>query len=491
MQGCSEITAGYPVEDESWLDSELGRCDMPDARLAKRLRQIFKQLGGAIGEALPRACQDWASTKAAYRFLSNERVSEYGVLRGHFEATRLRVAAASGPVLLLQDTTEFIYKRRHPERIGFTKTVNGGKDRCGRWREHTLCGLLMHSSLAVTTAGVPLGLTGVKFWTRKKFKQTAALKRKVNPTRVPIEITESYRWLETLRQSHELLSDPGRCIHVGDRESDIYELFCLAAKLETHFIVRAQTDRLAGPYDRNNRGPDRMTVFAQLAKVPAAGQHTVEVRDAQGKPETVKLTLSFATFEVHPPIGKAQRYPHQKLTYIHAIEETEPEGRPRIDWKLVTNLTVETLDDATEKLSWYALRWKIEVFHKIMKSGCRAEDAKLRTAERLVKLLAVFAVLSWRVFWITMSARAEPDAPANTALTETEIKVLDELLKPSSHAPPDCQHLAGYVNKIARLGGYLDRNSDPPPGNLVMWRGMARLTDIVLGVELARRIVGN
>src|SRR5260370_8954388 len=109
----------------------------------------------------------------------------------------------------------------------------------------------MHSSLAITTAGLPLGLGAVKFWTRDKFKGTAALKRKINPTRVPIEKKESIRWLENLKQSTELLGDPGRCIHIGDRESDIYELFCTAHEVGTHFLVRTSVDRLSEGADHH------------------------------------------------------------------------------------------------------------------------------------------------------------------------------------------------------------------------------------------------
>src|SRR3546814_19077735 len=96
----------------------------------------------------------------------------------------------------------------------------------------------MHSSLAVTEDGLPLGLAAVKFWNRQKFKGTAQLKRRINPTRVPIEAKESIRWLENLRQSIALLGQPERCVHVGDRESDIFELYCLAKELACHFVVR-------------------------------------------------------------------------------------------------------------------------------------------------------------------------------------------------------------------------------------------------------------
>jgi len=122
-----------------------------------------------------------------------------------------------------------------------------------------------------------------------------------------------------------------------------------------------------------------------------------------------------------------------------------------------------------------------------MKSGCKAEDSKLRTAERLVKLLAIIAVVSWRVFWITMSSRANPDSSAEVAFTPTEIAILDVVV-PASRRPPD---LAFYANRLARLGGYLDRARDPPPGNIVMWRGINRLNDIALGMRIAANFVGN
>ena len=467
----------------SWIDTEIAEGQLRDKRLDKRLRQVFEQIGGAMGQTIPRAYQDWANTKAACRFFSNSRVSEHAILKGHFDATRDRVAGAEGPILILQDTTEFSCQREKPELIGITKSINSGKDNTGRLRHHTVCGLLMHSSLAVTTQGVPLGLAAVKFWTRDKFKGTSALKRKVNPTRVPIETKESYRWLENLRQSTNLLSEPGRCVHVGDRESDIYELFCIAAQLETNFLVRAQTDRLAGDGTH--------TVAAALANEPPSANHVIEIRDDKGDVVPVTLDVKFRTINVLPPIGNQKKYPPLTLTYIHAREREEPSGRTRVDWKLVTNLPVRNSKDAVEKLTWYALRWKIEVFHKIMKSGCKAEEVKLRTAERLANLLAVFCIVSWRVFWITMNSRASPGAVPEIALTATEVKILDRLVPDTPSSKALARGLNYYAIKIARLGGYLNRRGDPPPGNVVMWRGLTRLTDIELGLSLANGLVGN
>jgi hypothetical protein len=146
--------------------------------------------------------------------------------------------------------------------------------------------------------------------------------------------------------------------------------------------------------------------------------------------------------------------------------------------------------DAIEKLEWYAQRWKIETFHKILKSGCRAEEAKLRTAERLVNLLAILCILSWRIFWITMLNRTSPAASPDDAFTQLDQYLLDELL-PDRADNHQTASIAGYIVKLARLGGYLARTHDPPPGNTVIWRGLSRLTDIELGIMIGVQLVGN
>ncbi len=467
----------------AWIERELEGCRFADERLGRRLHALLDQMAGAMGESIPFACQDWANTKAADRFFSNDRVSDEEILGGHFQATRSRFAAVAGPVLVVQDTTEFSYQRRRPERVGLTCRVNSGKDKAGRFRMHTICGLLMHASMAVTTEGLPLGLAAVKFWTRKKFKGTAALKRKINPTRVPIEHKESIRWLENMRQSTALFGDPGRCIHIGDRESDIYELFCLAEELGTHFLVRCCVDRLAG--DGTSK------IVAAMAEVPVQGLHHIDVRDTKGNLDQAVVEVSYRRLRILPPVGKQKRYPALTLTVLHAQEPGEPAHRPRIDWRLITDLPVHSNETAIEKLRWYAMRWKIEVFHKILKSGCKAEDARLRTAERLVKLIAVFCILSWRVFWMTMIHRSAPNAEPELVLTDEEILLLDHLVPDQTCHVPRNKTLAVYLTKIARLGGYLARASDPPPGNTVMWGGMSRLTDIKLGANLKLRLVGN
>lgn len=467
-----------------WSDREVDEGAFRDARLGRRFADILKQLGDGMGGSIPFACQDWANTKAAYRFFSNAKVEEGDILSGHFAATRTRFDACDGPILLLQDTTEFTYQRRHPRDVGFTKSVNSGRDKEGRLRHHAVCGILMHSSLAVTVEGLPLGLAAVKFWNRDKFRGTAALKRKINPTRVPIEQKESVRWLENQRQSIDRLGRPDRCIHVGDRESDIFELYCLAKELGTHFVVRTCVDRLAGDGSH--------TISAEMSGVHTAGQHIIEVGDDAGEVVKVALDVRFKRIRILPPIGKQKRYPSLDLTVIHAVEPDAPKGRKRIEWKLLTDLPVASGAEAVEKIKWYAMRWKIEVFHKILKSGCRAEDAKLRTADRLANLVSVFCIISWRVLWLTMLARTSPEAPPTVALTDAEIILVDRLVSDAGNRKTPPGTLIFYLTKLARLGGYLARAADPPPGNMVVWRGLTRLTDIKLGAEIAGdQNVGN
>lgn len=275
-----------------------------------------------------------------------------------------------------------------------------------------------------------------------------------------------------MRGATALLGDPNRLVHIGDRENDIYEFFCAAQEVGTHFLVRTCVDRLAGDGSH--------TIGAEMADVAVAGHHCVEIGDGT----TARVTLRYKRIHVRPPVGKQKRYPALDLTVIHAREDDAPEGRAAIDWKLITDLSVVSRDDAVRMLIWYAMRWKIEVFHKILKSGCRAEDARLRTAERLVNLIAIFCILAWRLFWMTMINRAAPTGSPRLVLTEDEIDIIDRITPTKGSLHQADRYLAHYLTQIAKLGGYLARAHDPPPGNIVMWRGWSRLIDIKIGASL-------
>jgi hypothetical protein len=309
-----------------------------------------------------------------------------------------------------------------------------------------------------------------------------ALKRKINPTRVPIKEKESYRWLENVKEATALFEEPRRCVHIGDRESDIYELFCVAQQAGTHLLLRTCVDRLAGDGDH--------TIADEMVEVRVQGLHRIQVRNRNGETSEAILEIRYRRIRVLPPIGKQKHYPELELTVLHAQERGTPKDRDKIDWKLITDLPVQSRADAIEKLEWYAMRWKIETFHKILKSGCKVEESRLRTAERLVNLVAVLCVLSWRVFWMTMINRTTPDGSPAIVFTELELWLLDELVEDKPNHIPE-RNLSAYLTKLARLGGYLARAHDPPPGNVVMWRGLSRLTDIQLGAIIGAQLVGN
>lgn len=466
----------------SWIDKELIASKLPDKRLTKRLYDIMKKLFQGIGESIPTAFQDWANTKAAYRFLGNPRVNEADILKGHFEATKSRVQQTNGILLVLHDTSEITYKRSEPREFGLTRKIPCKGSLFSTEKTKTVCGILMHSSLVVTTEGLPLGLAAKKFWNREKFKNAKSLYRSKNGTRIPLEEKESYRWVESLRNSNELLDCQSRLIHVGDREADIYDFFNESIIGGSNFLVRIKVDRKTSEHSTINR---------VMGSAPSRGQHELSYTDAKGIPVKALLEIKFEKVTIQPSSGlKRDKFDNLAITIIHANEcSNESEDREPISWKLATNLQVEDLESAIEKLKWYSLRWRIETFFKVLKSGCKVEESKIRNAESLSKLIALNCIIAWRIFWLTMINREVKDIPAEIVLSEVETKLLDKLVPDNS--PKKTSSLQNYLIKIAKLGGYLARASDPPPGNTVVWRGIKRLLEAQIGFELGLGLMGN
>lgn len=467
---------------KSWIDTELQGCGFADERLGKRFRKLIEQLSQDVGESIPMACQDWANTKAAYRFFSNPSVSEEEILIGHFQASKARFDRTKGPILVLHDTTELNYRRSDPGQIGYTRKCANRRGLFDQKVKRGMCGVLMHSSLLLTTDGLPLGFVSKKFWNREKFKNVKALYRNKNATRIPIEQKESFRWIEAVRDTNKRLGSSERIVHVGDREADMYELFQAAHQDRSQFLVRIKVNRRT---DKEN-----VTIHDVLRAANKKGIHSISYRDRGGEEIVAQLEIKFEKMMIQPSFGlKSKNYPNTAVTVISA-KELGKTGitRDPIDWKLITNLPVKTLRDAVEKLEWYALRWKIEEFFKILKSGCKVDESKLRTAEGLCKMLATYSILAWRIFWMTMLNRQAEKLPPKLAITEMEIKLLDQL-KPDTKSGE--KYLSDYLLKLAKMGGYLARTSDPPPGNKIMWRGIQKLNDIQIGVEIGMKLVGN
>lgn len=415
--------------------------------------------------------------KATYRFLSNDRIEESEILKGHYERSADRIEANDGPVLVLHDTTEFTYRRKNEKAIGYTRKLPAS-DRIanGFGHDHKACGIFMHASLAISQDGLPLGLTSVKFWSRDAFKGTNKNKLKINPTRVPIEEKESIKWIENVNRTHQNSSaDPSKLIHIGDRENDIYEFFTRCEELETYYLVRCCVNRLA----------NETTLVEETACDPVKFRHCISFTDSEGVEVNATIGVKYNRLTLKPPIGKANDYPEMLVTFLTATETTEPKNRERISWTFITNLPIQSKKQALEAIGWYKQRWKIEVYFKVLKSGLKLKESRLRTSDRLIRLISICCILAWRIQWITMLNREDQKLSPALAFDETERKIL-ALFCQAKNSP---RALHDYIVVLASMGGYLARTGDPPPGNTVIWRGLSKLHDVRKGFEMA--IVGN
>lgn len=449
---------------ENWLEKELSKSRLKDERLTSRLKTILKALSECGGKSISSACNEWASTKAAYRFLSNDKISEKDILSSHFFNTHTRIKNCNEPVLILHDTTEFNYRRKDPAKIGFTRIHNEFYAEPELpISEKSICGVLMHTSLAI------LGLTAAKIWSRSHFKHTNQQRKKINPTRVDIAKKESIKWIENLSYSHDSLkTNATKVIHIGDRENDIYEYFSACQDKNTYFLIRGSVDRLA----------NETKISEELSTCQHLYNQSIKIFNKEGKEIRVNLAVSNKQLILHPPKDKQKKYDSVKVNVVSATEIAAPKNRKRISWVLITNLPVGNKKESLKVLSWYKQRWKIEEYFKILKSGYKLRESKLRTLQSLKNLISMCAILSWRIQWITMLNRYYPLLNPNLAFSEKEIAIMNLYFKKSG------AYLGDYIVLLARLGGYLNRKSDPPPGNNVIWRGIEKLSEMLIGFEL-------
>lgn len=463
---------------QTWVDKEIAMSDLPDPRLRERLAEMMSRMSEQPGASIPRAMQDWAATKAAYRFLSNPRVTEAKILAGHFAATSQRALDHKGVLLVLHDTSEFNFYRSEPEAIGFTQKGGLREGLSSRLVPETLCGTFGHYSLALTPEGVPLGLCAAEFWSRDSFVAEKDMQSQQQSKKLP-EDKESARWIRGVQAATQNLGSQKNCIlHIGDREADNYALFVATLEEESSFLVRVKANRCV--LEEEGR------LFTWFDQAEIKGKMNLTYRDGPKK-QTAKLSIQFGKVTIQPsrpPKGTKIR----ELSVYVIRAYTSSKGN-NLDWKLITNVPILSLEDAKKAIELYALRWKIEVFFKILKSGLKVRDLKLRSIEPLVNALAIASILAWRIYWLTMSQRSSAKVNPDLVFTPLEQKVLRKL-KPDK-GPKKKKDLKYYLLKVASLGGYLNRSNDAFPGNAVMWRGMEALCMIMLGVELGAELVGN
>ena len=474
-----------------WAAKEFEEVDLGDKRLDARLVKLCESFSEAPESPINQACADWAETKAAYRFFRNENVDIGQIISAHRRKTAVR-AAAHGTILALQDTSYFVYTN-HPKTEGLGKmSLKKGKNIAKIYSN----GLVMHTCLAVTTEGTPLGLLDQKIFARKlrpEEQRKNAGGRQIQDV-LPVEEKESYRWIEALEETAAATART-QVVTVCDRESDFYDFFKAAERINAPVLVRAAQNRTV---NRNSRYAEKEVakLWEHMALQLDRGSYTVQVsgrektKHCKGrKARAAVMNVKFAAFTMNPPRNNpkhgTEALPNIQMYAVHALEAQPPEGEDPVEWMLLTNRPVTTLKEARERVRWYSLRWRIEMYFKVLKSGFRVEACRLGTAKRLARYLALMSIVAWRLFMVTLIARTNPSMSCSTFLSEHEWTVLFIKVTRNSDPPTTPPTIADAVTWIARLGGYLARKSDGPPGTITLWRGWKRLTDLTEGWSIA------
>jgi len=428
--------------DAGWSVREFHDIDLGDARLNRRLLSLAEAFGAHPQAPINQASADWQDTKAAYAFFDNPHARAYGRSFAGYDH--------SGQHL----------PQLHPSSgnawIGFDL-----------WRAARL-GDAFDSGCAPDA--LPLGLLEQQMWARTD-RETDAKSVKQRP----IELKESHKWLTDLRETVTMTPSEIRLITVADREADIFEFLAESVDLQAEYVIRAAQDR------RLKCAVELL--WAHMAKQGVVGVTVVVPPAKGGKPaRKAELQLRVAQLTLQPP----QRAADDPSIWLEPLtvwalwlhEEAAPAGVEPLDWLLLTNVPIQTWQDATERIGWYCLRSLIESWHKILKSGCTIEDCRLETAERLKPYLTLMGIIAWRLFWLTHINRQLPEASCTTILADHEWKALYTAPHRRATLPPPPPTVRQAVRWIAQLGGFLGRKGDGEPGITTIWRGWSRLTDL-------------
>lgn len=472
--------------ETSWADEEFEKVNLGDKRLDSRLIKLCGRFSDAPESPINQACLDWAETKAAYRFFQNDNVEIGQILAAHCRKTAER-AREYNTVLALQDTSYFLYTN-HPKTEGLGRiSIKEGKN----VKKIYSNGLMVHTCLAVTNTGLPLGLLDQKIFSRKLRKKD----RQAKPhDHLPIEVKESYRWLETLENTMAVV-DNTHIVTVCDREADLYDFFKCSHQIGAPVLVRANANRTINRKSRYAEN-DIEKLWEYISQQSEAGSYKIDIPKKsktkhckQREARTATVTVRFRSFVLNPPRNNIkhniEKLPNIDMHAVYVLESDPPDGVEPVEWMLLTNLPIKSFPEAYEKVQWYSLRWRIEMYFKVMKSGFRVEACRLGHADRLARYLTIMSIVAWRLFMITLIARTNPKAPCSLFLADREWKVLFLKVNKNKLLPKKPPVIGEVVIWIARLGGYLARKNDGPPGTITLWRGWKRLADLTEGWYLA------
>jgi hypothetical protein len=463
----------------SWSEREFSGLDLGDQRLNARLMKLAEDFSKHPEFSINQASEDWGSTKAAYRFFQNKKFNETDLIKPHIKNTIQRCQKHE-TVLVIQDMTVAGYS--HHPRTKNLGSIGGHPDPVQKSQ-----GLNMHMALALSLQGVPLGILSNNIFSRK---QNFGEGRRVDF--LPTEDKESFKWIHALEESFEALSGKAKMITICDRESDFHDFYLSATALGTDVLVRSNADRdigtrkepmkLSEKLSQTQAYPEKVNLKAvvkEINKDPSMGGP--RLREVMLEVKSTKVTLT-------PSRKQSQVVKEQvTLTVVEAKEINPPGDLEAVHWILLTTLDVNSYDEALMILKFYTMRWKIEEYFKILKSGCTVEKCRLADGDRLKKYLALFAIIAWRIFFMTFIRRLSPESSCETVLTKNEWQALYRWRnrKAKVPLPQDPPKIAEALRWVACLGGFLARKGDGEPGTTTIWRGWSRLQDIAAGSNLA------
>lgn len=468
---------------ESWAHDELASVDLRDKRLEKRMISLLETLSQASTASIPAACSDRAEMVAAYRFFDNSKVDFESVLAPHIEASYERLGQQSVG-LLIQDTTELDLTRPEQQMDGSGPLHNGNRN-----------GALLHLVHAFTTDGTPLGTVCAEAWTREprdpdtpRTKRSSSAKR-VECARRPLKDKESVRWLETAQHCVEIQSHcpMTQLVMLADRESDISAVLAECCEQNAFdWIIRGGSDRVLlkdSPNTESIRVREKLAEQDEQYRMDLSirarkswGSKIIKQRPgkADRDPRDITVTVHCSQVKLNDP-----RRGHDNGITVNAVlvQEVSPPAKvPPVEWVLLTSLPIESQEQVKTIVSYYEQRWTIELFFKVLKSGCRIESRRFGHIDRFLPALGLYLIIAWRTFYVCRVSRTHAEAPCEILFSPAEWQSVWTILK-KQRPPKKTPKLMEMTRLLAQLGGYVNRKNSGPPGPQSIWLALQRMHD--------------
>ena len=454
------------VAAETFAVEHFSGALLGDQRRSKRLVEVAACLVSEPRGTLHGAINSWAALNAAYRLLSSESATLDNVTAPH----RNKVFKACGQareVLLIEDTTTLNYSTlQHVKDMGWI----GDEEDCKGLHLHTTLAMSIESWNAKHEPQLTvLGVFALNCWTRLQPKRRKGEKKFARLQRD----RESQRWAADFEKRDG--PPPGtRWTYVADRESDIFEVFQKCREKRVDWIVRANQPRAL-----EDEGE---SLFSAVAQAKSLGRYAVKLRARPNqKRRKAMLEVRATLVTLRGPQRPGGRLEPETMNVVEVREVDPPEGVEAIHWVLLTSWPIDNLKAALRVARSYARRWVIEEFHKALKSGVGAEDSQLTNARSIQALVGILAIIALRLMNMKLLSRTRPDERLQEEAIGAEALLL---LEKKYRAPKGGWTNRTVLTAIARIGGYLARKNDSPPGWQILWQGWHRLMTMVEGVRL-------